>query len=92
MKRERPILWEEDERDQRAAARFMATFLVVCVALSAAHSFWWRDWDALWSLAENVVAVGAGVLVWSAFIWLISNAGAVTADLVRTLTGKNRDV
>ena len=90
MKRERPILWEEDERCQLAAARFISTLFILWVAGFAVFFLWRREWSGLWWLGEVVASVLTAIVVWSGGVWLIFRAAVVSASIMRKLAQKDR--
>src|SRR5438046_774352 len=81
MKRERPILWEEDERYQRAAALLISTVFILWVAGFAVFSLWRREWSGLWWLGEVVASILMAIVVWSGGAWLIVLAAVVSASI-----------
>ena len=67
-----PLAWEESEEYQRVQARTIVVLFVVIVTGSVAHSLYTRDWIRLSWWGKLVGGIVAGVLVWSASIWILT--------------------
>jgi len=67
-KRRPPILWEENERFQRAWALILVRGLALAAGACAVFLFATRDWQGLWMLALVVGAIVAGCTAWSVVV------------------------
>jgi hypothetical protein len=84
MDRRPPILWEEDERYRRTAARVL-TVLFVSIVIGYAIDYAWRgEWESLRRVGEIVVGVLFASIVWSVAVW---TAYAVGRFVMRLAVG-----